>query len=66
MKFISAWLSLEQRWNGSAIEKHICPNISPHLRKPKRENDRPAILYALRNRLNQPAALHSLFEAYEF
>src|SRR4029453_15608469 len=52
MKFVSAWLSLEQRWNGSAIEKHVCLNITPHFCKPEGKDDGATTLYALRHRVS--------------
>src|SRR4029078_12323200 len=65
MKFISTRLSLEQRWNGSAIDKHVCLNIAPHLCKPEGENDRATILYTSCDGLHKETSLQSLFQADE-
>src|SRR6476469_997875 len=65
MKFISIWLSSEQRWNGSAIDEHICLDIAPHLCKPKCENHRAAVFYAFRDGLYESTTLQGLFQADE-
>src|SRR6476646_2047700 len=65
MEFVSIRFSLEQRWDGSAIDKHICLNIAPHLCKPKGENHRATVLYPVRDGLYERTALQSLFQADE-
>src|ERR1700758_5407276 len=65
MKFVSIRLSLEQRWNRSVIDKHICLNIAPHLCKPKGKNHRATILYASRYGLYKRTTLEGLFQADE-
>src|SRR5215472_18964264 len=65
MKFVSIHFALEQRWNGSAIDKHICLDIAPHLCKPKCQNHRAAVFYAFRDSVYESATLQSLFQIDE-
>jgi hypothetical protein len=63
MEFISAGLSLEQRWKWRPIQKYVGLDITPDLCESKGDNHGTTVRYSFCNCLHQRSAVQSFFQA---